>query len=85
MIVDGNDRILILFNQCAHKVIGAFLHLGVGTLNGIQFDAVAVATGIDRRNGTSTQANAVVIATDNDYLVALLRFFLQADSAGAAS
>ena len=48
VVVDADNRIDILLTEGSHEVVGALLHLGVGTLNGIQFDAIAIATGINR-------------------------------------
>ena len=78
MIVNRHNGVLIFFHQCTHEVIGSLLHLRVSTLHGIQLDAVAIATRIDRRHRSATQSDAIVIATDNHYLISFLRFFLQA-------
>ena len=44
VVVDADNRVHIFLAECAHQVVGTFLHLGVGTLHSIQFDAVAVST-----------------------------------------
>ena len=54
MVMNADNRIFVFFNQSTHEVIGSFLHFGVGTLYGIQFNAVAVATCIHRRNAATT-------------------------------
>ena len=77
MVVDRYDGVHILLAECTHQVVGTFLHLGVGTLNGIQFDAIAITTRINRRYGTTTEADAVIITTDHDHLVAFLGLFFQ--------
>ena len=38
MVVDGNHWIHIFLTQRTNEVVGAFLHLRVGTLNGIQLN-----------------------------------------------
>ncbi len=78
VVVDGNDGVGVFFHQGTHQVVGSLLHLRVGTLHGIQLDAVAIATGIYRRHAAATQSDAIVVATDDDDLVTFLRFFLQA-------
>ena len=42
MVMDGDHRIGIFFTKCAYYVVGAFLHLRIGALYGIQLDAAAV-------------------------------------------
>ena len=78
MVVDAHDGILVGFHQGAHQVVGTLLHLGIGALDGVQLYSAGIATGVDRRDGTASQADAIVVATDNDHLVALLRLLLQA-------
>ena len=77
MVVDRNNGVHIFLAQCAHQVVGTLLHLGIGTLDGIQLNAVTVSAGINRRHTAATQADAVVVATDHDDLVAFLGFLLQ--------
>ena len=43
VVVDRHYGVHVFFAQRTHEVVGAFLHLGVGTLHGVQLDAVAVA------------------------------------------
>ena len=78
VVVDRNHWIHILLAQGANEVVCTLLHLGVSTLNGVQLDAVRVATCVNRRYRATAQADAVVVATYNDNLVALLWFLLQA-------
>ena len=78
MVVDAHYRIVILLNQCSHKVVGTLLHLRVGTLHGVELYAVAVTSCVYRRHRATTKTDTVVVTADNDNLVALLRFFLQA-------
>ena len=46
VVVYRNYRVYILLAQCANEVVGTFLHLRVGTLNGVQLDTVAVTAGV---------------------------------------
>ena len=78
VVVDTYYRVYVLLAQCANEVVGTLLHLRVGTLNGVQLNTVAVTAGINRRYRTATETDAVVVATNNDNLVALLRLLLQA-------
>ena len=47
MVVDGNHRIHIFLTQRTDEVVGAFLHLWVGTLNGIQLNSTRITARID--------------------------------------
>ena len=49
VVVDRHYGVYFFFAEGAHHVVGAFLHFGVGTLYGIQLDAAAVTSGINRR------------------------------------
>ena len=78
VVMDRNHRIHLFFTKSAYYVIGTFLHFCVGTLHGIQLDATAVTTGINRRYGTATQSDTVVVTTDNHYFVSCFRCAFQA-------
>ncbi len=78
-------RVNLLFAQCAHQVVGSFLHLRVGPLHGIQFDTVGVASRIYRRHRAAAQTDAVIVTAYDHYLVAFLRLTLQAVALGAVS
>ena len=39
VVVDGYDRIGVLLAESADDVVGTFLHLGIGTLHGVELDA----------------------------------------------
>ena len=78
MVVDADNRVYIFLAQCTYKVVSTLLHLGVGTLNGVKLNAVAVAACVNRRNASAAETDAIVVATYNDNLVALLRLLLQA-------
>ena len=47
MVVDADYGIHLFFAEGTHKIIGTFLHLGVGTLYGVELNAVAVSAGIN--------------------------------------
>ena len=47
VVVDADDGIYLFFAKSSDDVVGSFLHLGVGTLYGIQFDTAAVASRIN--------------------------------------
>ena len=78
MVVNGDNGILVFFNQCTHEVVGALLHFRIGTLHSIQLNAIAIATRVDRRHRSATESDAIVVATDNHHLISFLRFLLQA-------
>ena len=52
--MDGDDGVHLLLAEGAHKVIGTLLHLGVGTLNGVQFYTIAIAPRVNRRHAAAT-------------------------------
>ena len=83
MVVDADHGVVVLLAERTHQVVGAFLHLGVGTLHGVQLDAVAIAARVDRRYRAAAQSDAVVVTANHHYLVAFLRLFLQAVALGA--
>ena len=85
VVVDRNNGVHILFAEGTHQVVGTLLHLWVGTLNGVQLDTVRIATCINRRYRTTTQADTVVITTNHDDLVTLLGLLLQAVALGAVT
>ena len=78
VVVDRNYRIHIFLAESAYYVVGTFLHFGVGTLYGIQFDTAAVTTGIYRRYGTATQSDTIIVSTDDDYFVSCFRSTFEA-------
>ena len=77
VVMDGNYRVDIFFHEGAHEVVGTLLHLRVGTLHGVELDAIAIASGIDRRDATTTETDAIVVTADDDDVVACLWLFLQ--------
>ena len=49
-------------------------HFRVGTLNGVQLDAVGVAARVYRRYAAAAETDAIVITAHNDNFIAFLRF-----------
>ena len=78
VVVDGHHGVDFLFAECTHEVVRAFLHLGVGALNGVQLDAAGIAAGVHRRDGAAAEADAVVVAAHHYDFVAFLRSPFQA-------
>ena len=78
MVVDADNGVDVFLAQGTYKVVSTLLHLRVGTLNGVKLYAVAVAACVYRRNASAAETDAIVVATYNDNLVALLRLLLQA-------
>ena len=85
VVVDTYHRIVVFLAECPYEVVCALLHLRVGSLHGVELDAVAVSSGVHRRYRAAAESDAVVVATDHHYLVALLRLFLQAVALGAVT
>ena len=83
--MDAHHGVDVFLAEGAHQVVGAFLHLGVGALHGVELNAVGVAAGVDRRHGAAAQADAVVVAAHHHDFVAFLRLFLQAVALGAVA
>ena len=78
MVVDGHNRVGVFLYQSPDKIVGTLLHFRVSALHCIEFNAVAIAAGVNRRHAAATQTYTVIVAAYDDNLVALLRFFLQA-------
>ena len=69
MVMDAHDGVHVLFAKGTNKVVGALLHLGVGTLHSVQLNAARIAARVDRGNGPAAQADAIVVTTDdNDFI-----------------
>ena len=77
MVVNADHGVVVLLDKRAHQVVGPLLHFGVGALDGVEFDTVAVTARVHRADGASAQSDTIVIATHDNHLVARLRFFLQ--------
>ena len=54
VIMDRYHWILVFLTKGTHHVVGTLLHLGIGTLYGIQFHTVAIASRVHRRHRTTT-------------------------------
>ena len=78
VVVDGDDGVFVFFAECAYDVVRALLHFRIGALHGVQFNAAAVASRLDGTYRAAAQADAVVLATHDDHLVARLRLALEA-------
>ena len=48
MVVNRNDGVVVAFAQGTHHVVGTLLHLGVGTLHSVEFDARRILARVDR-------------------------------------
>ena len=77
VVVYGFDGIRCAFGQCPDGVVNAFLHLGIGTLYGIQLYGVAEFTCCYGGNGTPAHSYAVIVPAQEYKFVSRLRFFLQ--------
>ena len=85
VVVDADYGIDVFFAKGTYQVVGALLHLGVGALHGVEFNAAGVFAGVHARDATSAEADAVVVAADHNYLVALAGLFFQAVATGAVA
>ena len=77
VVMNGNHWVDVFLDEGTYEVIGTLLHLRVGALHSVELDAVAVASGIYRRNATATETDAIVVTADDDDVVACLWLFLQ--------
>lgn len=62
MVMDADNRVYIFLAQGTYKVVSTFLHLWVGTLNGVKLNAVAVAACVYRRNASAAETDAIIVA-----------------------
>ena len=85
VVVDGDYGVALLFAEGAHHVVGTLLHLRIGALHGVQLNAAAVATGVNRRYRATAQADAVVVTAQYHHLFASLGCALQAVAARAVA
>ncbi len=85
VVVYGHHGVCIFLAQRTHHVIYALLHLGIGTLHGIQLHTVAVASGVYRRHRASAQSDAVVVAAHHHNLLSGLGSALYAVAFGAVA
>ena len=77
VVMNRDDRVVVTFAKRTHHVVGTLLHLRVGTLHCIELDGTGILTSVDRRNGATTHTDAVVVATDEDNLLAWLWLTLE--------
>ena len=70
MVVDRNHGILLPLGQGADHIGHALLHLGVGTLHGVELDGVGILPGLHRAYGAAAHADAVVVTTHHHYFLA---------------
>ena len=78
VVVNADYGVDVFLAQGTYQIVGALLHLRIGSLHGVQLDAAAVATGVHAGDTASTEPDTIVVATHDDNLVALLRLLLQA-------
>ena len=85
MVVDRYNGVGVFLTEGTDEIIGAFLHLWVGTLDSVQLNTVAITAGIYGGYTTATQSDAVVVTTDDDNLITLLGLFLQTVTLGTVT
>ncbi len=78
VVVYAHYGVDLLLAEGADEVVGALLHLGVGTLHGVEFYARGVTPRVYGAYRAAAQADAVVVAAHDDDLVAFLRRAFQA-------
>ncbi len=77
MVMNRDYRIVVAFSHGTNHVRYTFLHLRIGTLHGIELDSIGILSGFDRRYGTATHADAVVVTAHHDNLLTGLRSALK--------
>ena len=77
VVVDADNGIHLFLAKSSHKVVGTLLHLWVGTLNGIEFDATGVTTCLHTGDAAASKSDTIVVTTNDHNLLTLLRLFLQ--------
>ncbi len=70
VVVDGDDGVGVALDQGAYGVQDALLHLRVGALDGVELNLVAIFAGVDARDGAAAHADAVVVAAEQDHVLA---------------
>ena len=81
MVVHGDDRVVVAFGEGAEGVKDTLLHFRVGALHGIQLNGILEFAGSHRGDCATPHADAVVVAAQQDDLVALDRLILHAVAA----
>ena len=85
VVVDRNNGVHLLFAKRTDKVVGALLHFGISSLNGVEFYTGGIATRINGADTTAAQTDAIIVATDNYHLIAFFRRAFEAISFGAVA
>ena len=67
MVVDRYYRVVVILGEGAYHVRHSLLHLGVGTLHGIQFYARCILSCLYRRHSSAAHADTVIVAAHNHY------------------
>ena len=73
MVVDGDNGILFRFGHRPDGIGNTFLHLGIGSLHGIQFYGMAEFARSHRRDSTATHSDTVIITAQNNNDVTFFR------------
>ena len=76
VVVNRYDGVVLLLGHRAYRVVHPLLHLGVGSLYGIQLYGIVVFSGGYGRYGSSAHADAVVVTAEEDDVIALGRTVL---------
>ncbi len=78
MVMDGNDRVFIMFHHGTDGIHGPFLHFGVRTLYGIELNGIGEFTCGNRRNRSATHPNTVIVTSQHNHFIAGCRCIFQA-------
>ena len=73
MVMYGDNGIDFFFTESTNQIVGSFLHFGVGTLDGVEFNTIGITSGVNRGNGTSSQTDTIIVSSYNYNLVSFLR------------
>ena len=63
VIVDGNNRVVVFFDQPANRICGPLLHFRVGALYGIELDGSAEFAGVRTGHGGPAHPDPVVVTS----------------------
>ena len=67
MIVDGDDRVIVIFRYSSDHILYTLLHLGIRALDGIQFYTAGQLSRIHRADSSATHTYAVIVSTQDYY------------------
>ncbi len=70
VVVYRHDGIALVLAHGAYHVGHTLLHLGIGTLHGVELDAVVILAGVDAAHGTAAHTYAVVVAAHHHHFLA---------------